>query len=790
MADTLESLEIEVKHSASGAAGEISGVANAIHDLGNQLLKVLPDMKELSAVLSKVKGNININIRGAESAGKVSGAIDPQHSSSGNPSQWAREMTNAIESNDKGFSQNANEIFDTEGINSAKEAIANAMQYAKEVVSKAVGYMSADLSKVPNALQMAGNGISNAFHSIGAAVRGAVGKANRGFSNISKAISGIKESAKSALKSISSLMSSLGRIAFYRIIRGMIKAVTQAFKEGLEYAYAFSSGMTNESHRFAEALDSMKSASGQMKGQLGAAFAALLAAIQPIIETLINLVIRAANAISQLLSAFTGTRYLKAAAVTEQFADNMKKGAGAAKEWKNQLLGFDELNRLNEPSSGGGGSSAEIDPMSRFTDEAIDSRIKQFVDDLKKSINDGDWAGVGQLIGEKINSIFPKESKWSEWGSKLGYGINGAVQTVHNTLKSIDFVAIGRDLASFINGIFDQVDFSYIGALWADKFTVQLDFFMGFLGSLNWKSIGKGIGDLFRGALDEASSWLASKDWSEMGSNVFKKFKDLIEGIDFNTLADSFFTFLGTAFGAAVQFLDGFLSGTITAIKDYFRQKTEEAGGDAWEGFKKGITDALSNVWQWCKEHIVDPFVNAVKDLLGIHSPSTVFADIGGNIVSGLQSGIAGAWGAFETWFGNIFSNLISWCQSAHYWIQDVLNGIGLVNSAQVGSQWNSGGGFAGRSGRFADGGYPESGQLFFAREDGAGAELVGTVGGRTAVASNDDILSGIRQGVFEAVSAAMNGSASNGGDVNVRVYLDSREIKSGQRRLGMATGV
>ena len=61
MADTLESLEIEVTHSASGAAGEISGVANALHDLGNQLKKVLPDMKELAKVLSGVKGNININ---------------------------------------------------------------------------------------------------------------------------------------------------------------------------------------------------------------------------------------------------------------------------------------------------------------------------------------------------------------------------------------------------------------------------------------------------------------------------------------------------------------------------------------------------------------------------------------------------------------------------------------------------------------------------------------------------------------------------------------------------------
>ena len=61
MADTLESLEIEVKHSASGAAGEISSVSNALHDLGNQLKKVLPDLANLAKTLSGLKGNININ---------------------------------------------------------------------------------------------------------------------------------------------------------------------------------------------------------------------------------------------------------------------------------------------------------------------------------------------------------------------------------------------------------------------------------------------------------------------------------------------------------------------------------------------------------------------------------------------------------------------------------------------------------------------------------------------------------------------------------------------------------
>lgn len=48
----------------------------------------------------------------------------------------------------------------------------------------------------------------------------------------------------------------------------------------------------------------------------------------------------------------------------------------------------------------------------------------------------------------------------------------------------------------------------------------------------------------------------------------------------------------------------------------------------------------------------------------------------------------------------------------------------------------------------FADGGFPEMGQFFLARENGA--EMVGQIGRRTAVANNDQIVSGITNGVEE----------------------------------------
>ena len=56
----------------------------------------------------------------------------------------------------------------------------------------------------------------------------------------------------------------------------------------------------------------------------------------------------------------------------------------------------------------------------------------------------------------------------------------------------------------------------------------------------------------------------------------------------------------------------------------------------------KGIWDGISSMANWIKEKVTGFFggiVDGVKDLLGIHSPSTVFADIGDNMALGIGKG-------------------------------------------------------------------------------------------------------------------------------------------------------
>jgi hypothetical protein len=67
----------------------------------------------------------------------------------------------------------------------------------------------------------------------------------------------------------------------------------------------------------------------------------------------------------------------------------------------------------------------------------------------------------------------------------------------------------------------------------------------------------------------------------------------------------------------------------------------------------------------------------------------------------------------------------------------------------------------------YASGGFPDVGELFVARE--AGPELVGSIGGRTAVANNDQIVAAVSEGVAKAVSKVL-GQGNSSGDVVLQV--------------------
>lgn len=83
----------------------------------------------------------------------------------------------------------------------------------------------------------------------------------------------------------------------------------------------------------------------------------------------------------------------------------------------------------------------------------------------------------------------------------------------------------------------------------------------------------------------------------------------------------------------------------------------------------------------------------------------------------------------------------------------------------------------------YASGGFPTTGQMFYARENGV-PELVGRIGSRTAVANNDQITQGIATAVYNAMV-----SANQGGENSFNIYLDGRQINASVEKVKKEKG-
>lgn len=88
----------------------------------------------------------------------------------------------------------------------------------------------------------------------------------------------------------------------------------------------------------------------------------------------------------------------------------------------------------------------------------------------------------------------------------------------------------------------------------------------------------------------------------------------------------------------------------------------------------------------------------------------------------------------------------------------------------------------------FANGGFPRSGELFIARE--AGAEMVGSIGGKTAVANNGQIERAIFNAVLTAMSQAMANGSSQPIELNQKIELDGDVIYNNQQKVSARRGI
>ena len=564
----------------------------------------------------------------------------------------------------------------------------------KSILNGIGGVFTKGFSVGTGALHKLGNALTK-VKMAGAKARTALGKLKDTLG------SALAAKVKQNTSGLGKLFSSMKRIAMYRAIRFMFSQLTQAMKEGINNLYRYSTLMGGT---FAQSMDRLATSGQYLKNSLGAMAAPIINALAPAIDFVIDKIVTLLNFINMLFARLSGASSFTAAKKNAtSYGDSLEKAGGsaakAAKEIRDATTGIDELNIImqKDDAGSGGGGGGGTDYGSMFEELPIDNSVSDFVDKLKQAFDNADWKELGTLLGNKVNEIVDSID-YEGIGHKLGYGINGAVQTAYWFLDTVNFTNIGKHISEFLNGAMEEIDFSYIGRLFTKWFTILPDIIIGALVELDWGLVGKSISDFLKGAFDEGTKWFNKYDWSELGQTLWQKLKDLFTNIDYAGIAESFFTLLGTAIRSEVQFLGGFFGSIGTDIKDWWDKEIKgqdwketagnllsaigegflnigswvgehiidpfcnallgenvwddikQAGKDMWAGFTKGITDFFNDPGGWIKTNIVDPFVSWIKNLFGIHSPSTVMAEIGGYIIEGLLNGILAPFKNIGNW--------------------------------------------------------------------------------------------------------------------------------------------
>lgn len=543
---------------------------------------------------------------------------------------------------------------------------------------------------------------TSAFAKFGSIIgKGVVGGLKGMVSMLGKGAAAMLKLSLRAKKTHSSFNNGIGTLLRYGLGVRSLFTLMSKLRSALVDGYK---NLARYSSRTNAAISSLMSALTRLKNSFAAAFDPILRAAAPALVTLINLISNAVSKIGMLTAALTGAKtFTKATTIQEDYAKSLDKTSKSAKKAKAVLASFDELNILDDNSSDSTKDDGSVDPSKMFEQVPIDSAVLDFADKLKKAFEEADWKGLGTLLGDKINELVDSVD-WSGWGTKIGKGMNAAIQTLYYTVDTVDWVNIGKHLAEAVNSIINEVDWDIFGRLLAKKFTVALDVAGGFLKELDWTAVLQAFTSGFSGFYNELQEWLESKDWHRIGEIITAKLSDalrngnvegavksffdafteainsladLMDGIDFYQVAkdlvemliravsgvswDELTEALGRLIGESVDAVIQILAGSLADVGNYFKEKTQEVGGDAVAGFFFGIKDAIFGVGAWIVDNIFKPFWDGICAAFEIHSPSKKMAEIGGYIIAGLLDGIKDLPSKLKAKLDDALDKVVSW---------------------------------------------------------------------------------------------------------------------------------
>lgn len=281
-----------------------------------------------------------------------------------------------------------------------------------------------------------------------------------------------------------------------------------------------------------------------------------------------------------------------------------------------------------------------------------------FFHELSDWIATVDWTGVGKQLTDKLSDAL--QNVEIEKLARVFFNfITDSINAVSDFLAGTDSYQLGQDLVDFAIRAVTSVDWAglaqAIGRFFGEAFIEALDFMGGLVSRIAdyfEKKVAEGPFDnvglnivygIYYGiqdAITNVASWIIE--------NVFNPF---INGFKSAFGINSPSTVMAEQGGYIIAGLKKGITDAISSVTET-AEKILSAIKSAFDNFSlfdigknliQGLIDGVNNMIETAKNAVAnvgDAVIDKVKNVLGIHSPSTEFAEIGGYIDMGLANGI------------------------------------------------------------------------------------------------------------------------------------------------------
>ena len=468
--------------------------------------------------------------------------------------------------------------------------------------SSSAGLLSGRITGLNKALS---GTLNNALRTVG-------GLGARVFDTLQRAVDGLRAKLTQSSKNLAKFRNRLMSIVSGALVFNLISAGLRKTTEWMGSA-ALSSA-------------TLRAALGNLQGAASTAAAPLLQAILPALTAIANAAATAFYYIAQLVSFLTG----KSIGASQGAAKAMGKYAKAAKSAGSAADGalakFDELDVLDKNSGGGAGA---ITPNYDFNTD------NPFLDEILQAIKDGDWYGVGQLIGEKlrdslnaipwpdiqdkarawatniancINGFIEVPGLWEAIGHTVAQGLNTALIFADTLMQGIHWDSLGAGLARGITTAVAELDWPLLGRVltdgmraailtlysfvqtytgWADLGNSIAACINSAIANIPWMEAGLGLSGFVVGLLHTLIATVQGTDWTALGQNIVS----MVSAIDWVGL----FSAMGTLAIDVLQAINGILDQVDWGVVGQKIMECIEAVD--WTGILSQLGEIINNNW-------------------------------------------------------------------------------------------------------------------------------------------------------------------------------------------------